>query len=185
MGSRSKRVRRIAWNAALVTALVAGLSCGLFGLLSAYCAEVGFSVKFRDKAFPPREGEIYSTDWSMEFDDGALVLRRWDRKHNSVWGTEDLLPPADIFTRPLAYYHLENSTRRIAELRCHSLFPFLVLTVPSAAVFARRVWRARVLRRPDHCRTCGYNLTGNVSGRCPEYGAAVTGGEAGRVGSGA
>ena len=26
---------------------------------------------------------------------------------------------------------------------------------------------------PGHCLTCGYNLTGNVSGRCPECGEPV------------
>ena len=26
---------------------------------------------------------------------------------------------------------------------------------------------------PGHCQTCGYNLTGNVSGRCPECGTDV------------
>lgn len=39
---------------------------------------------------------------------------------------------------------------------------------------ARRGWRA--LRRrppPGHCPRCAYDLTGNVSGTCPECGAAV------------
>ena len=27
---------------------------------------------------------------------------------------------------------------------------------------------------PGHCRHCCYNLTGNVSGRCPECGKEVT-----------
>ena len=27
--------------------------------------------------------------------------------------------------------------------------------------------------RPGHCRSCGYDLTGNTSGRCPECGATV------------
>jgi hypothetical protein len=26
---------------------------------------------------------------------------------------------------------------------------------------------------PGHCGKCGYDLTGNVSGRCPECGVAV------------
>ena len=33
----------------------------------------------------------------------------------------------------------------------------------------------RVLRRypPGHCRKCGYNLTGNVSGKCSECGTEI------------
>ncbi len=27
--------------------------------------------------------------------------------------------------------------------------------------------------RKGHCRHCGYNLTGNLSGRCPKCGSAV------------
>ncbi|HKQ47230.1 MAG TPA: hypothetical protein VJZ71_04070 [Phycisphaerae bacterium] len=27
---------------------------------------------------------------------------------------------------------------------------------------------------PGHCHSCGYNLTGNVSGRCPECGTPVS-----------
>ena len=29
---------------------------------------------------------------------------------------------------------------------------------------------------PGHCQSCGYNLTGNVSGRCPECGEPVADG---------
>jgi hypothetical protein len=32
-------------------------------------------------------------------------------------------------------------------------------------------------RRVGHCTKCGYDLTGNVSGRCPECGSAVDGGQ--------
>jgi hypothetical protein len=31
----------------------------------------------------------------------------------------------------------------------------------------------RVLSHPGNCRHCGYNLTGNESGRCPECGTPV------------
>jgi len=34
-------------------------------------------------------------------------------------------------------------------------------------------WRDRRRIPPGHCRKCGYNLTGNVSGVCPECGTAV------------
>ena len=27
--------------------------------------------------------------------------------------------------------------------------------------------------RPGHCRACGYDLTGNISGKCPECGEAT------------
>ncbi len=45
---------------------------------------------------------------------------------------------------------------------------FAIAVVPT--VYLR--WR---YRRPPrgHCQSCGYDLTGNVSGRCPECGSAV------------
>jgi hypothetical protein len=44
--------------------------------------------------------------------------------------------------------------------------PLAALAVPTALVWRRYFRRAR----PGHCRQCGYNLTGNVSGVCPECG---------------
>lgn len=35
-------------------------------------------------------------------------------------------------------------------------------------------WPARREMPPGHCASCGYNLTGNVSGRCPECGQPTT-----------
>jgi hypothetical protein len=44
-----------------------------------------------------------------------------------------------------------------------------------------RFWRKQLLRRrllrllaAGHCPVCGYNLTGNISGTCPECGTAIT-----------
>ena len=45
----------------------------------------------------------------------------------------------------------------------------LILLVPTAFLWRRDRHR----RLPGHCQKCGYDLTGNVSGRCPECGAAV------------
>ncbi len=44
--------------------------------------------------------------------------------------------------------------------------PLLVLAVPTAVLW----WRDRRRIQPGHCPKCGYNLTGNLSGRCPECG---------------
>ncbi len=48
--------------------------------------------------------------------------------------------------------------------------PFLIVAVPTAYLWWRDRWRIP----PGHCRKCGYNLTGNVSGICPECGKRVT-----------
>ena len=45
---------------------------------------------------------------------------------------------------------------------------FCLVGVPTAALF----WRDRRRPKPGHCRKCGYDLTGNVSGVCPECGRA-------------
>lgn len=55
-------------------------------------------------------------------------------------------------------------------------FPHWAAVLAFAA--APLVWLRRRLRRPappGHCRGCGYDLTGNVSGACPECGKAATG----------
>ncbi len=44
--------------------------------------------------------------------------------------------------------------------------PFLVCSIPALILWRRRP------KRPGRCK-CGYDLTGNTSGRCPECGAAV------------
>ena len=47
--------------------------------------------------------------------------------------------------------------------------PFLLVATPTAFLW----WRDRRRIPPGHCQRCGYDLTGNVSGTCPECGKAV------------
>ncbi len=49
--------------------------------------------------------------------------------------------------------------------------PLLMVMVPTAILW----WRDRRRIPPGHCQKCGYNLTGNVSGTCPECGEKVCG----------
>jgi hypothetical protein len=46
---------------------------------------------------------------------------------------------------------------------------FLFFAVPTALL----LWRDRRRIPPGHCQHCGYDLTGNISGRCPECGQTV------------
>jgi hypothetical protein len=50
--------------------------------------------------------------------------------------------------------------------------PLLVLALPTAWL-----WRGDRVLGPGHCRQCGYDLTGNVTGRCPECGTPTRGAE--------
>jgi hypothetical protein len=52
--------------------------------------------------------------------------------------------------------------------------PLLIVALPTAFMF----YRDRNRIPPGHCSTCGYNLTGNVSGVCPECGQSCNSSEA-------
>lgn len=45
--------------------------------------------------------------------------------------------------------------------------------LPIICIYVGTLGRRRALRDAGHC-TCGYDLTGNVSGRCPECGSPIT-----------
>ena len=50
--------------------------------------------------------------------------------------------------------------------------PLVAIWVPCAILAAALLYRSRQL--PPNCCSCGYNLTGNISGRCPECGRPTT-----------
>ncbi|HDZ21569.1 hypothetical protein LCGC14_0908540 [marine sediment metagenome] len=51
-------------------------------------------------------------------------------------------------------------------------WPYYVAAVLLALIAARFWWLYRPIPL-DHCQVCRYDLTGNVTGRCPECGAAT------------
>ena len=58
------------------------------------------------------------------------------------------------------------------------LLGFAVLTLwvaglSSTAAIWLRAYRISRIPAPGYCQTCGYNLTGNVSGICPECGTGI------------
>jgi hypothetical protein len=52
--------------------------------------------------------------------------------------------------------------------------PLLIVAIPTTWLW----WRDRRCIPSGHCRKCGYDLTGNVSGVCPECGEKVEAGTA-------
>jgi hypothetical protein len=89
-----------------------------------------------------------------------------------VWGFmlfQDVAPGWHITRRPT---DMSSSTFWGNDYLIVPLWlPLVLVAAPTAFLW----WRDRRRIPPGHCRKCGYDLTGNVSGVCPECGEkAVT-----------
>jgi hypothetical protein len=87
------------------------------------------------------------------------------RMYTRPWNSGRLKPLWPYYDHP-----------RIGPFRSREIMLELPLWLPTlaAAVFAPFLWwldRRRIL--PGHCARCGYDLTGNVSGMCPECGKRI------------
>ncbi len=78
------------------------------------------------------------------------------------WGMKDIV--GTNFIQPAPQLQLTGHKKHVL-LPMWLLFP--LVAAPTALLFYSD--RRRI--PPGHCRRCGYNLTGNVSGVCPECGA--------------
>jgi len=58
---------------------------------------------------------------------------------------------------------------RVIDVRVPLWIPLLLVAVPTTCLW----WLDHRRTPPGRCRECGYNLTGNVSGVCPECGLKV------------
>lgn len=88
----------------------------------------------------------------------VIPARRWRIERNRFPGVQLWLPERS---------HLFNgSTLVVAPL----WIPIVVFAFPTMYLF----WRDRRRILPHCCQTCGYDLTGNVSGVCPECGETIS-----------
>ena len=78
---------------------------------------------------------------------------------------------AQTWTR---FGYLEYASGKIGMfiIYCPFWFPVLLLAAYPTLVLIKTI-RRRLRHKHGHCSKCGYNLTGNVSGTCPECGAGV------------
>ena len=151
----ARTLRLLPWLGALLCA----------ALLIIWWASQSYSVGvfIADRYILVEDGQLYM----MVFIHGCRVREyRWIIEPlsgpTSAWQPQPNPPPASSpwFTR-------------------HHKWPFwYLLVVPCVATvyLAVRYWR---LVRPlkGHCRSCGYDLTGNTSGVCPECGSDAPRGE--------
>jgi hypothetical protein len=132
-----------------------GLSALLFGTW-AYAATHDVGVRY--------------PSWSLCLRQGSLNVWLYRQKTSQSlgppnWFSDPMPFQADIF--PWTFGNLLDPTGRLdAGIYLPPWIPFVIIAAPTAVLWY--VDRRRI--PPGHCRKCGYNLTGNVSGRCPECG---------------
>lgn len=92
------------------------------------------------------------------------------------WLGEDIaLVPTEVKQAYLERMWGEDIQYRSNRYPLHLLAIFLALPTLPALVIVMRPALRRLRAVAMSCRECGYNLTGNVSGQCPECGAALPG----------
>jgi hypothetical protein len=108
-------------------------------------------------------------DWGLWLGGGWLLVNTWPRGegdnspfHNAV-GWEYERRTIEYFSE----WRIRKASGFAGQCLVIPLWPILL----SICVLTATLWwldRRRI--PPGHCRRCGYNLTGNVSGVCPECG---------------
>ncbi len=123
-------------------------------LIQGGAAELWYWYPYADPQLGNRSTPSGYFRWSFAFDD----------EPNNTW--EGLIPR--ILNQPWGSHGIR--------------LPFWPVLLASAAAFAYSARRGRPAA--GHCHSCGYDLTGNVSGRCPECGALTNDAQHSRVDAG-
>jgi hypothetical protein len=168
MGSRPlKSLVRVAKLIALGVVVELGLLCGILGGLSCFVNGLAFSFA-ANRWNRPGASWFRDTRISIDVSDGRISLLvnvgedgfrpdlswRWYDHFITIWGFGD-----------------GQGGPYLIEIA--AWIPFVLLCVVPSFILIRRVRRTRRWAATGRCVQCGYNLTGNVSGICPECGAAL------------
>lgn len=111
-------------------------------------------------------------DWTYSLDAGTLVIDRWVHE-NERWEGWSFFD----YDGRKGNEILDAFGLRMPSFQRHDSPTYQVVIIPLWLIFALAViptcilWYRERRRFPaGHCRSCGYDLTGNVSGVCPECG---------------
>ncbi len=189
---RQRRVRRVVVGCG---ALLNQLS--LF--LAAFSAAAWITSYFTaaELKFHPLRKQL-ETACQVLSDSGACRVSAWQpfQAHGPEWVSWTMTRPANprygwprqLYFEP-PHVNVHSDAKTDAERKRHGLAPLYYIDGRSWSVefgwwlptigfsllpLTRSIswWRKRRFR-PGQCSRCGYDLTGNVSGRCPECGASV------------
>ncbi len=113
-------------------------------------------------------GYLRWVSWGPLFPEGHLYARGWHAYRRN------LSPDFSLALTPrlhLEHDQVELSTRFIP---LYAEVPLFLLVLLTSAATAFILWRTRTQTTASRlCLMCGYDLTGNVSGACPECGSSV------------
>jgi predicted Zn-ribbon and HTH transcriptional regulator len=156
--ARWRRIRRFFEWAGVVVSLLIVAAWGLSLPWSwEYRSETGRRFPESDIAYTGVEVEVSAGVVSYEWGDWLGGEAGW-HVHTGLDPAEWL--PSVEFVRGLGFGSIPRS-----HIRVPLWMPFLVVVAPTIYL-----WRTDRRLRPGHCRKCGYYLTADVGGVCPECG---------------
>ncbi len=130
------------------------------------------------RGFNEAEGLGQMSPWVFRSMCTSLHPQVSDRRPGWFWGRTPAKPGEYIIA--FDAYHIVGAkcgVRDYIDLTSWFVWP---TWLPAAVVWGALalVWllitiRSRLTIRPGHCYGCGYDLTGNVSGTCPECGKPI------------
>jgi hypothetical protein len=155
-------LRKIAIVACMACAAGAGTLCG-----ATYRKEIAWEVQNSDRyqhVFGFADGK-FGVRWATHYPEDST-------KPDGPWEIEFLgfLLAYSGSNRPLGVLQIHGPAYSVVGPLW--LAVLVLLLYPVATLIGRPLRRAR-RQRNRLCVQCGYNLTGNVSGRCPECGEAI------------
>jgi len=152
-----RRLHRLCLSGALSLAVLIGVSLFVRVQVSPWTSLMCGEARFETKAATVYWFDMWVIDdripWPNRFRLLGGVATPWVQRY---------LPGSFIVFVPW------NSTVPYTAImiRLPLIYPMFILAAIAWWTYQRRA-------KPGHCR-CGYDLTGNVSGRCPECGASIS-----------
>ncbi|UCE61529.1 MAG: hypothetical protein JSU63_07220 [Phycisphaerales bacterium] len=136
-----------------------------------YRADIGCSYRPHNRDTATMSGK---DAFSMGFASGRVVLTRMQQ-------VKRYTTPASLKWGPVEYRREETdgtlNVQRTQTISVSAWLLLIVIGVYPAIEFIRGPLRRRRRRRKGLCTSCSYDLTGNMSGVCPECGEETRRGE--------